>query len=86
MRQNKFLVFNYFAAAIFPSAVLIFCFQVNSVFIVLFFFEPEEDKIYSCFGMGQTHFVFTHKEIMIRIPAGTISANDFLKEYIRLVN
>jgi hypothetical protein len=59
---------------------------VNSVFIAPSFFELNGHKIYRCFGMGQTHFVFTHKDVLVWISTGTISANDFLKEYIELVN
>lgn len=57
----------------------------NSVFISPGFFNFEGFNVYRCFGMGQTHFVFVHKNALIWISTGTISSKDFLKEYIKYI-
>lgn len=58
----------------------------NSQFFAPDTFELEGRKIYRCFGMGQTHFVFTHNNVLIWISTGTISSSDFLKDYIKQIN
>lgn len=58
----------------------------NSVFIAPVLLNFEGYRVYRCFGMGQTHFVFVHKDVLIWISTGTISGKDFLKEYINLIN
>jgi len=57
----------------------------NSVFISPSFFDFEGYKIYRCFGMGQTHFVFVHKTELLWISVGTISGKDFIKSYISYI-
>lgn len=39
-------------------------------------------QVYRCFGMGQTHFVLSHKEQLIWISVNTVVANKFLSDYL----
>jgi hypothetical protein len=51
-------------------------------FIMGDYLDFEGYKIYRIFGMGQTHFVFLHKNVLIWLSAGTTWATNFLSEYL----
>jgi len=57
----------------------------NSVFISPSFFNFMGYNIYRCFGMGQTHFVFVHENVLIWISVETIAGREFLKSYINVI-
>ncbi len=44
----------------------------------------EGKKIFRTFGMGQTHFVFSHRNVLIWLSLNTSLANDFLEEYLEI--
>ncbi len=55
----------------------------NSVFFMGEYIDIEGKKIYRTYGMGQTHYVFSHGKELIWISLGTLWAEDFLKEYLK---
>lgn len=57
----------------------------NSVFIMGKYIDVNKEKIYRTFGMGQTHFVFTHDKALFWLSAETQWADDFLKLYLRQI-
>ena len=57
----------------------------NSVFILGRYIDFENKRIYRTFGMGQTHYVFTHNNILYWISAETLWAKDFLNEFLNYV-
>ena len=56
----------------------------NTPFIMGKYMDIEGKQIYRTFGMGQTHYVFSHNNVLIWVSAGTAWAEDFLKEYLVL--
>lgn len=58
----------------------------NSVFVGGQNIDIDGKQVYRCFGMGQTHFVFTHKKQLIWISVNTVVANKFLSEYLNYLN
>ncbi len=58
----------------------------NSVFISPSFFEFQGYRVYRCFGMGQSHFVFVHKKALLWISADTVHGKEFLKEYLNILD
>lgn len=58
----------------------------NSVFIGGEYIEIKNEEVYRCFGMGQTHYVFTHQNVLLWISVDTHWAQDFLVEYINFIN
>jgi hypothetical protein len=56
----------------------------NTPFIMGEYRDVDGKQIYRTFGMGQTHFVFSHNNVLIWLSLGTNWANDFLKEYLAL--
>ena len=58
----------------------------NSVFVGGQNIDIDGKRVYRCFGMGQTHFVFAHKKQLIWISVNTVVANEFLSEYLNYLN
>ncbi|OGB60603.1 MAG: hypothetical protein A2Y94_03065 [Caldithrix sp. RBG_13_44_9] len=58
----------------------------NSIFIGGEFVELDGKNIYRCFGMGQTHFVFTHHNKLIWLSVNTIQGKEMLRAYLDLIN
>lgn len=54
----------------------------NSVFIGGEIFDFNGKQIYRCFGMGQTHFVFTHRNRLLWLSVNTMKAKDILEKYL----
>jgi len=54
----------------------------NSVFTGGQTIDVEGRQVYRCFGMGQTHFVFSHGKQLFWISVNTVIANDFLSDYL----
>lgn len=54
----------------------------NSAFVGGEYIEIRNEKIYRCYGMGQTHFVFSHQHTLLWISAETHWAQEFLQEYL----
>ena len=57
----------------------------NSVFIGGDYLKIREKEIFRCFGMGQTHFVFTHQKKLFWISVDTILAEKILHTYLDLI-
>lgn len=57
----------------------------NSVFIYPQFFDHLGNKIYKCFGMGMTHYVFIVDKRLYWISVDTFMAEDFFKQFYNLV-
>ena len=58
----------------------------NSVFVMGSVSDWDGKKVYRCFGMGQTHFVFTHNSMLIWVTTETTSAKSFLENYLNYLN
>lgn len=58
----------------------------NSVFINGEYLNIKDKRIYRCFGMGQTHFVFYHKNYLFWLSVNTIGATYFLKSYLDYID
>ena len=58
----------------------------NSIFIGGSQFELAGTKIYRCFGMGQTHFVFTHQKKLIWLSVNTIQGKEILLSYLEMLD
>ena len=57
----------------------------NSVFIQGSYFEMDGIKIYRCFGMGQTHFVFSYQMNLFWLSVPTRGNEKILQEYLNLI-
>ena len=57
----------------------------NSLFINGSKFEIENKEVYRCFGMGQTHFIFSHQNKLFWISVNTVKADEFLNNYFNLI-
>ena len=57
----------------------------NSVFIGGEYFEAKGYNVYKCFGMGQTHYVFYHENLLFWLSAETVWAEEFLNEYLEFI-
>ncbi len=57
----------------------------NSVFIEGSYFTEMNKNIYRCFGMGQTHFVFSQQNMLFWLSVETHWGQDFLKEYLTYI-
>lgn len=57
----------------------------NSVFLGGTYFTENNKNIYRCFGMGQTHFVFSHQNLLFWISVETHWGQKFLKEYLSYI-
>lgn len=57
----------------------------NSVFIYPQFFDYKGNKIYKCFGMGMTHYVFVADKKLYWISVDTHLAKNFFNEFYKLV-
>lgn len=57
----------------------------NSVFIYPEFFNYENNKIYKCFGMGMTHFVFTFNQKLFWISVDTHLAKFFFEKFYQAI-
>lgn len=55
----------------------------NSVFIGGEYLQVNGKEVYRCFGMGQTHFVFTHQKALFWVSVDTIKAKDILSAYLQ---
>lgn len=58
----------------------------NSVFIYPSFFELNGRKIYKCFGMGMTHYVFYHDSELFWISVDTHISEIFLSDYLNILD
>ncbi|NMB80701.1 MAG: hypothetical protein GYA14_02665 [Ignavibacteria bacterium] len=58
----------------------------NSVFTESTFINVAGKKIYRTLGMGQTHYVFTSTNKLFWISAETEWAQDFLSDYIKILD
>ena len=58
----------------------------NSIFTRGSLIELAGTKIYRCFGMGQTHFVFTHQKKLIWLSMNTIQGKEILQSYLDLID
>lgn len=58
----------------------------NSAFIMGSYIEINERKIYRTFGMGQTHYVFTHYNSLFWLSVETVGAEKFLEEYLNFLS
>lgn len=58
----------------------------NSVFTESTFINISNRRIYRTFGMGQTHYVFTFTNKLFWISAESGWAQDFLSEYIKILD
>jgi len=58
----------------------------NSVFINGEYLEIEGRKLYRCFGMGQTHFVFNIDHRLFWISVNTIEAGKFIRDYLKNIS
>lgn len=54
----------------------------NSVFISGEYLEMKGLQVYRCFGMGQTHFVFTHREHLFWVSVSTVLGKRFVTAYL----
>ena len=54
----------------------------NSVFIMVEHKEIDGKPIYRCFGMGQTHYVFSDREQLFWISVETLMADSFIRAYL----
>lgn len=54
----------------------------NSVFIGGEYLEVSGKAVYRCFGMGQTHFVFTHQKALFWMSVNTMKAKAILAAYL----
>lgn len=57
----------------------------NSVFIYPQFFEHKGTKIYKCFGMGMTHYVFVANNKLYWISVDTHLSKNFFNEFYNKV-
>lgn len=57
----------------------------NSVFVYPQFFDYEGNKIYKCFGMGMSHFVFSLNKNLYWISGDTHLAKDFFEEFYKRI-
>lgn len=57
----------------------------NSVFINPEFVEIKNRKIYRCFGMGQSHYVFTSGKNLIWVTVDTHLGKKFVTEYLSII-
>ncbi len=55
----------------------------NSVFINPVFFDYRSNKIYRCFGMGMTHYVFVLNKKLYWISVDTHLAKNFFQEFYK---
>lgn len=58
----------------------------NSVFIYPEFFNYANNKIYKCFGMGMTHYVFSFKNNLYWISVDTHIARVFFESFYNQLN
>ncbi|KAF0148399.1 MAG: hypothetical protein FD143_2884 [Ignavibacteria bacterium] len=57
----------------------------NSVFEKGAFLNVKGKRVYQTFGLGQSHFVFTHKKLLFWISAENVSAKEFLISYLEYI-
>ncbi len=57
--------------------------QGNEVFVQGAVMEIDGNEVFRCFGLGQTHFVFTHKNALIWLQVETIGAEKLFRDYFR---
>ncbi len=57
----------------------------NKVFTMGQFFDLDGKQIYRCFGMGQTHFIFSNHKQLFWISVETIVANPFLLTFLTAI-
>ncbi len=58
----------------------------NSVFINGEYLEIEGRKLYRCFGLGQTHFVFHIDHRLFWVSVNTIQAGKFIRDYLKMIS
>ncbi|NIR49502.1 hypothetical protein GWO43_13465 [candidate division KSB1 bacterium] len=54
----------------------------NSVFVGGKYLDVNGKQVYRCFGMGQIHFVFSHKRQLFWISVDTLMGKEFLSAYL----
>lgn len=54
----------------------------NSVFVNGKFDNIDDKQIYSCVGMGQVHYVFSHRNLLFWISADPNFSKQFFEEYL----
>lgn len=57
----------------------------NSVFVNGKFETVDGKQIYSCVGMGQVHYVFSHKNLLFWVSADPNFSRQFFEEYLSYV-
>lgn len=58
----------------------------NSVFVYPEFFNYNDNKIYKCFGMGMTHYVFALNQNLYWISVDTHLAKNFFEGFYHSIN
>lgn len=54
----------------------------NSVFMMGAYLQKSGKSVYHCFGLGQTHFVFYHDNLLFWIAVETLIGEKFLNDYL----
>jgi hypothetical protein len=57
--------------------------QDKQVFILGEYISFQDQKLFRCFGLSQTHFIFTHGRYLIWMSVNTIKAMDILEAYLK---
>jgi hypothetical protein len=57
----------------------------NSMFVRGTYQTINNKQIYSCFGLGQVHYVFSHKNLLFWISADPNLSKDFFDNYFKFV-
>lgn len=57
----------------------------NSVFSRFSYHRVMGKQVYNCFGLGQTHYVFSHNNVLFWISADTTVGKNFLEEYLEKI-
>ncbi len=57
----------------------------NSVFVNGKFETVDDKQIYTCVGMGQVHYVFSHKKLLFWLSADPNFSRQFFEEYLSFV-
>ncbi len=58
---------------------------LNSVFIGGQFITVDSRQIYRCFGMGQTHYVFSYKKALFWLSVNTMRSRAILDVYLHFL-
>lgn len=58
----------------------------NSVFLDGKYMDLGDRQVYRCFGMGQSHFVFSEGNTLIWISVESARGRQFVTDYLNLIN